>query len=166
MRITNTTTIKGVTSTEPSSSFDPLASFCSPVAEGFFLSNLILKSINSQLKTLQPHYILQMFVTSIFFSRFHIQIGHSSNPRSEELFGFCSPVMSDLQIDSVTSQALSQNLLNLQFIWSECITCFVLLAYQYVPLWFHNELCQVIFLPCTTSVLNTLYKPIMQISFK
>ena len=60
---------------EPSSSFDLLASFCSPVAvKGVFLSNLILKNINSHLKTLQPHYtnkiqwcILQMSVGSIFF---------------------------------------------------------------------------------------------------
>lgn len=63
---------------EPSSSFDLLASICSPVAvKGVFLSNLILKNISSHLRTLQPHYtneiqcILQMSVGS----RFHIQLG-------------------------------------------------------------------------------------------
>ena len=63
---------------EPSSSFDLLASFCSPVAvKGVFLSNLILKNINSHLRTLQSHYtnerqcILHMSVGSLF----HIQLG-------------------------------------------------------------------------------------------
>lgn len=65
-------TIRGVTSNEPSSSFDLLASSCSPVAKGFFLSNLILKSINSHLNkmatTLYNVSYKCLQVASIFFS--------------------------------------------------------------------------------------------------
>lgn len=56
MRTTKTTTMRGVTSTEPSSDWScRLASLCSPFVEGFLCSKAILKASIHILRTQYPH---------------------------------------------------------------------------------------------------------------